>query len=685
MHGEEDSARLHGRHARADEAEVDLWRAAAAAVPAPALTGGRFRTIRAQLVRMAVVPLLCLLVAFGVGIAAELDTYRTAEDVTHSVAVALTVQDLIHELQRERGLTNGLLGGQASYTVDVAQQRKRVDAARGALDRLIAAGGVTAGARTALGQLDGLVAVRAGVNARTAARAATFTFYTDSINALADLDLGVDRASDVTLRRGFAALQALGAAKEAAAKERGFLNGVFAAGKFTLDEYTQFSSIRADKLSALATFVRYATPAQRSRNDAALSSPAASEATKYEQTAIRGARGDRLGVSPPAWWAAMTTVIDAQREVQRAVGADIQANAEALRDDARTALFILIGLAAACMAGAILLVLASARAITRPLAALAAEADDIASRRLPDAVDQVQTTPDAGHQPLAGVRLPDKASVEIRSVAHAFDRVQATAYALAGNQAILRRNTTESLANLGRRNQNLLRRQIGFISRLEREEGDPSALANLFELDHLATRMRRNAESLLVLVGESTPRRWKSPKPVTDVIRAALSEVEDYRRVSLRRLDDALIGGGYVTDVAHMIAELVENGLAFSPPDVDVEIHGRRLGGQYLIAIIDHGAGMSDEALAQANARLSGSEHFLVAPTRHLGHYVVGRLAERLGAHVQISQSPVTGVTARIMLPATVLAAPGELEEPAAPALGTAGPPGAPAPALGPG
>jgi anti-sigma regulatory factor (Ser/Thr protein kinase) len=236
--------------------------------------------------------------------------------------------------------------------------------------------------------------------------------------------------------------------------------------------------------------------------------------------------------------------------------------------------------------------------------------------------------------------------------------VQATAFALATEQAVLRRNTTESLANLGRRNQNLLRRQLGFITTLENEENDPSGLANLFELDHLATRMRRNAESLLVLVGESSPRPWSAPLPVADVIRAAISEVEEYRRVSMRRIDDAFIAGNYVTGLAHMVAELVENGLAFSPPDVDVEIQGRQLGGQYLIAIIDQGVGMSDEELARANARLRGEESFLLAPTRFLGHYVVGQLAQQMSADVQMAPSPVTGVTARVMLPASVLATP---------------------------
>jgi anti-sigma regulatory factor (Ser/Thr protein kinase) len=244
--------------------------------------------------------------------------------------------------------------------------------------------------------------------------------------------------------------------------------------------------------------------------------------------------------------------------------------------------------------------------------------------------------------------------------------VQATAYRLATEQAQLRRSSGESLADLARRSQNLLRRQLGFITRLEGEETDPTGLANLFELDHLATRMRRNAESLLVLVGAASPRTWSAPLPVSDVIRAAVAEVEEYRRVTLRRVDDALLSGAVVSGVAHMLAELVENGLSFSAPDVDVEIQGRLLGDHYLIAVVDQGVGMDADELAEANRRLRGEGDFLVAPTRFLGHYVAGRLARDLGVGVELTPSPVTGLTARLLIPAELLALPPSLEAAAA-------------------
>ncbi len=309
----------------------------------------------------------------------------------------------------------------------------------------------------------------------------------------------------------------------------------------------------------------------------------------------------------------------------------------------------------------------SARSITRPLRGAGRGGGGwLAQHRLPEAVAKAQAGHEEAAEPPPPVLVPPGASTEILSVAGALDQVQSTAYLLAIEQAMLRRSTAESLANLGRRNQNLLRRQLSFITRLEQEESDPQGLANLFELDHLATRMRRNAESLLVLVGEATPRRWAAPLPIADVIRAAISEVEEYRRVSLQRIDDGWVGGAYVAGIAHMIAELVENGLSFSPPDLEVEIQGRNLGGRYLIAVTDQGVGMDGAEIERANARLRGEESYLSVPTRFLGHYVVGHLAAQMGVEVEISPSPVTGITARVTLPTAVMAQP--------PALAAGGP-----------
>lgn len=622
--------------------------------------GGRLirpRTISGQLARILAVSLVLVLALLGLTMSTQIGAFRRSGETVDAVAVALAAQDLVHQVQRERGLSNGLLGGDQRLLQPVTDQRAGTDAALRNLAAIVAADPPGAGeVRSALGQLAGLPSFRSQIDTRTVSRQAAFQFYSDSIDAVNRLVLGLDQARDPAVRHGLQALYALGDAKEFTARERGFLNGVFAAGEFAPGEYVQFLDIRAARNAALTQFDRDATAAQQDRLDAVLAGESATRATESENIAIASTAGPLVrAVDPAVWWSQMTDVIDAQRTVQQAVGDDVRARAADLR---RTAALILAGFALAALlaiAAEVALVFASIRAIVRPLARLAAEADEVASSRLPEVIAAWRGAADTQPEPPAPVHTPPGASAEIGAVAGALDRVQTTAFDLASEQALVRRNTTESMANLARRNQNLVRRQLGLISEFEREELDPKALSNLFELDHLATRMRRNAESLLVLVGEASPRRWAEPIALTDVIRAGLSEVDDYRRVVLRRVDDIAITGAVVSELAHVLAELIENGLAFSPPDLEVEVYGRKVAGGYLLAVVDHGVGMPLDQLAEANARLRGEQDFIVASTRYLGHYVVGRLAGRLGIDVELNTSPVSGIVARLLLPPSIL------------------------------
>ncbi|HET8621183.1 MAG TPA: ATP-binding protein [Acidimicrobiales bacterium] len=321
-----------------------------------------------------------------------------------------------------------------------------------------------------------------------------------------------------------------------------------------------------------------------------------------------------------------------------------------------------IGLAVATLGAAITLTWLVSRSITRPLRSLTRQATDMAERRLPDAVNQILDTP-----PGEDVSVPQVTPVavhtrdEVADVAAALNTVQDTALDLAIEQAVLRRNIADSFVNLGRRNQNLLGRQLDFITELESNETDPRTLADLFRLDHLATRMRRNAESLLVLAGFDPPRKWTAPVRLSDVIRAALGEVEDYHRVSVRDIEPATIVGSAAADLAHLVAELVENALVFSPPDQTVDIRGRRRrhdgpsGDAYTLAVVDTGLGMTEADLKASNRRLAGTESFTIAPSKYLGHYVAGNLAARHGIRVALDRTPGNGITATVVLPADLL------------------------------
>ena len=632
----------------------------------------RPRSIRGKLIRILCVSLVLVLVLLGYIIVGQVGTFRTARTTAHIVTVTLNVQDAIDQLQKERGLTNGVLDGDSAFAPRLAGQRPSTDHALAALNQTVAnplyADAGTSQVHDALSKLDDLAGVRSTVDDRLAQPTITFGFYTDAIEALNGVALGLDQAQDPTLRHGLQALYALADAKESTALDAGLLTGVFAADKLPQPTYTAFARALDARQDGLAAYNKYATGPEKSALTAALGSPSAGQASTLEDMVIAASDGVLPArVDPGIWWNAMATVMDGMRAAQQTVGQDVLARADQLRNGAGWELGATAVLALLIIAVMIGLVINAARSVIDPVRLLARDANDMSVRRLPSAVAKLQSeNPSDLARPVINL-VPDSAATEIRVLAKALDRLQDTALKLATEQALIRRNTTASLANLGRRNQNLVRRQLSLISDFEREELDPSALANMFELDHLATRMRRNAESVLVLVGQNSPRVWSQPLPVADVIRAALSEVEDYRRVVLRRVDPAFVVGSVITDVAHMLAELVENGLQFSSPELEVEVYGRRMGNRYLLVVVDHGIGMTPAELAAARARLRDEENFLVAPTRFLGHYVVGRLANRLGVRVDLSESPTTGLTARILLPPDLLADESTLPPPAPP------------------
>jgi anti-sigma regulatory factor (Ser/Thr protein kinase) len=220
---------------------------------------------------------------------------------------------------------------------------------------------------------------------------------------------------------------------------------------------------------------------------------------------------------------------------------------------------------------------------------------------------------------------------------------------------LLRKGIGDIFINLARRNQTLLDRQIEFIDQLEANEEDPDQLDNLFKLDHLATRMRRNAESLLVLAGAEPPRRRGRPVALADVVRVAIGEVEDFARIQLLALDDATVGGNVAVDLAHLLSELMENATHFSPPDTMVEIVGHRSDSGYIISVSDQGIGMSAEQLSEANHQLARPPLVGLALSRSLGFIVIGRLAQRFEISVKLTASPSGGVTALVTLPSDLV------------------------------
>lgn len=294
------------------------------------------------------------------------------------------------------------------------------------------------------------------------------------------------------------------------------------------------------------------------------------------------------------------------------------------------------------------------RSINRPIRALTESANRTATVELPEVVERVQ----AGDTDIVvtASKSPFSTSTdELGNLARAFDSMHNTAVSLAADQASIRRNVSSNLINIGRRNQGLLKRTLNLISQMEQDERDASKLEQMFRLDHLTTRMRRNAESLLILAGGDPPRVWAQSTEIGEVVRAALSQVEAYDRVDFGRLDSTKLKGHAINDVAHLVAELVENATYFSPPTTRVTIHGKQRLDGYLIVIADDGVGMSPEELEQANFRIANPQAFDAEPSKVLGHVVVGRLAKRYEARVRLTENATTGVAAQVLLPLALL------------------------------
>lgn len=338
------------------------------------------------------------------------------------------------------------------------------------------------------------------------------------------------------------------------------------------------------------------------------------------------------------------------------------ASATATALDREVRLF-LGGALAATLLG-LLIAAAVGRSMVSSVGRLTKAATSIANEQLPTLVEALRSS----DGPIAIQLEPIDASGrdEFGDLAKAFNAVQQTATEVAAEQAAtLRKGISDLFVNLARRNQSLLDRQIEFIDRLEANEEDPDQLENLFKLDHLATRMRRNAESLLVLAGSEAPRRRSKEVSITDVIRVAVGEVEDFARISLLAVDDAMALGSAAVDVAHLLSELMENGTQYSPPDRRVEVVGHRTkDGGYVISVSDQGVGMNPEQFRSANDTLARPPAVGLTLSRSLGFVVVATLASRHHIDVRLASSPAGGVTAMVTLPPALVVSLSTVEVP---------------------
>ncbi|MFJ8644929.1 nitrate- and nitrite sensing domain-containing protein [Streptomyces sp. NPDC093546] len=357
-------------------------------------------------------------------------------------------------------------------------------------------------------------------------------------------------------------------------------------------------------------------------------------------------------ITPETWMGAATAKFEGYSEIEADLVTKAVEEAENISNDAQTDAFVTGGIVVIALLAAFILAGMMARQMSTSMRRLRTAAFDVAEQRLPMLVDQLSRT-DPGRVDTRVQPIPINSQDEIGEVARAFDQVHREAVRLAAEQALLRGNVNAIFTNLSQRNQSLIEGQLTLITDLENNEADPDQLENLFKLDHLATRMRRNGENLLILAGEEPGRRWNQPVPLVDVLRAASSEVEQYERIELTGVPESEIHGQAVTDLVHLLAELLENATTFSSPQTKVRVTATRLpDGRVMIEIHDKGIGLTAEDFADINHKLANPPTVDAAISQRMGLFVVGRLADRHGIRVQLRPSgEQAGTTSLVMLP----------------------------------
>ncbi|GIJ19524.1 sensor histidine kinase [Micromonospora lutea] len=519
--------------------------------------------------------------------------------------------------------------------------------------------------------------------------------YDELINQLLTIrDSASQLAGDNDLSDRMRAAAAVAREKEWLSVRRVVVHRALISGGMSSTLRTDYISSETGQQQAQQSFDAVATEAEAEFHAQTIGGGDRRQATIYISQVNADNSQNLAGISftPQQWDDALVANGKLIRSVETKFDSDVADQAGELRSEVQRTVFLETGLLLTMLLLAILLAFLVARSMARSLRELRQGALSIAQYGLPQAVARLRDPQVTGQ--LSPVQLanqiaeplPVRSKDEFGQVTEAFNAVHLEAVRTAAEQAALRSSVATMFVNLARRSQILVDRLIGHLDRLERGEEDPDRLAELFQLDHLATRMRRNDENLLVLAGADSTRVQREPAALIDVLRAAQSEVEHYTRIEFGVIDrDIEVAAHAVNDLVHLVAELFDNATAFSPPDSQVLVEARRVGDRASLYVEDRGIGISGEQLAELNERLATPPQVDVAVSRMMGLVVVARLASRHAVKVELRPGSDRGTVAEVTLPPTVLvprALSGRGQQPAAlpPA---ANPPSGPTPAFG--
>ncbi|MBQ1073416.1 sensor histidine kinase [Micromonospora sp. C31] len=574
-------------------------------------------------------------------------------------------EPLLRELQLERRLTQAYLSdpGPQQRAALEAEHRKTAELTKTFSTsirhwQVDVAGNETLDTRLdeSVAQLQALGRVRSEVLDRGIDRLSAADAYTRAIGSIFQVYEITGSLDDKELAADAAGLIQLNRMRELISQQDALLSGLFGSGRMSGPEYARYTQlVGAERFLGDETRPKLSGADQRRYQQLVESEPFKRLRAVQDGIIRDGRPATQLPVSREAW---RDTVDQALTEVNKTVvegGEAIVSRATAVAAMVVVRLVLATGLGLLAVIGSIVVSVTTTRALLRQLERLREAAFRLANERLPGVVERL------GHGEEVDVAKEapplEFGDDEIGQVGQAFNAVQETAIRTAVEQAELRRNVREVFLSLARRTQALVHRQLTLLDAMERREHDAEELEDLFRVDHLATRMRRNAENLIVLSGSTPGRAWRRNVPMVDVVRGAVAEVEDYTRVNVLPLGAVSLTGRAVGDVIHLLAELIENGLSFSPPHTSVEVRGQMVANGFAIEVEDRGLGMSEEDLAAANHRIVDQSELNLANASRLGLYVVSRLTERHGVRVQLRESAYGGTTAVVLIPAELVTA----------------------------
>lgn len=452
--------------------------------------------------------------------------------------------------------------------------------------------------------------------------------------------------------------------KHLTAEHRDLLRAAFARGELTRADLVTLAALDGDRLAKLSEFAHTATAETRRLFTRVYTGPDVQTADALRNAVLRDGDAAALSVDPEIWYSAQNNVVGMLRTIERELSGTLAREAHRHQVTAQRQAAVTGGLAVILIAGTLAGGASLAVRTTRRLRRLRQLALSVARGELPTAVAQVAQAKDpeavrdamgASHRRVSA--MLDAGRDEVAEVAAAFGVVHQQALRLAAEQALLRLDASAVFVALSRRGQSLVHRQLQLIDEFERTEHRESARARLAALDNLATRMRRNEENLLVLAGGEPGRRYAQPVVLTDVVRTAAAEIEAYARVDAPAAEDVWVAAHAVRDIVHLLAELLDNATAFSPPHTRVRVLVQDDGDAATLSIIDAGIGMSDEQIAEANRRLTQPIRLTSDLVGTMGLLVVARLAARHGVRVRLGRAPMGGTIAEVRLPGELLVA----------------------------